>query len=101
MFWPAGHTGLVFHARYDRAEESSDIHQHVLLLGCAAGGLAIFAALAFAEARYSERYPTLLRLEQPATRKHVFTSKEGSGREEGGRSRPRKASAPGAPAPGG
>ena len=96
MFWPAGHTGLVFHARYDRAEESSDIHQHVLLLGCAAGGLAIFAALAFAEARYSVRYPTLLRLEQPATRKHVFTSKEGG---EGGRSRAGKASAPGAPAP--
>ena len=69
----------------------------MLLLGCAAGGLAIFAALAFAEARYSERYPTLLRLEQPTTRKHVFTSKEG--REEGGRSGPRKASAPGAPAP--
>ena len=39
------------HTRYDRAEESSDIQQHVLLLGCAAGGLAVVAALAFAEAR--------------------------------------------------
>jgi hypothetical protein len=39
------------HARYDRAAESSDIQQHVFLLGCAAGGLAIVAALAFAEAR--------------------------------------------------
>ena len=43
------------HARYDRAEESSDIQRHVLLLGCAASGLALVAALAFAEVRVRVR----------------------------------------------
>ena len=79
---------------YDRAEERSDIDQHVVLLGCAAAGLAILAGLTFAEARSTP--PRLLRAaEPPATRKLMFTAEE-----EGARSRPRRSSGgvvPGAP----
>ena len=96
-FWGAeerkrkGYEAEAGHHWYDRAEESSDIHQHVIMLGCAAGGLAAIAAFTFAETRSA----TLLRPEPPTTRKLIFTA----GQEEGDRARIRKALAPDARTP--
>lgn len=58
---------------YDRAEEESDIKQHVVLLGVAGIVLALMAGVAVAEAM---GIAPLLPRQQPATRKLLFTVEE-------------------------